>query len=80
MTMPLLVVSPNAVVGFPVAMERLRDDGRALDAVEVAVRAVEDNPEDHTVGYGGLPNLIGKVELDALNLQSGGKSKLTVGP
>ncbi|TEU19399.1 MAG: hypothetical protein E3J21_03895 [Anaerolineales bacterium] len=47
-------------------MERLRDKGRALDVVEVAVCAVEDNPEDHTVGYGGLPNLIGEVELDAL--------------
>jgi beta-aspartyl-peptidase (threonine type) len=66
MTTPLLVASPNAAVGFPVAMERLHDGGRALDAVEVAVRAVEDNPEDHTVGYGGLPNLIGQVELDAL--------------
>jgi beta-aspartyl-peptidase (threonine type) len=66
MTTPLLVASPNAAIGFPAAMERLRDDGRALDAVEVAVRAVEDNPEDHTVGYSGLPNLIGQVELDAL--------------
>jgi len=66
MITPLLVASPNAAVGFPVAMESLRDGGRALDAVEVAVRAVEDNPEDHTVGYGGLPNLIGQVELDAL--------------
>jgi beta-aspartyl-peptidase (threonine type) len=66
MTTPLLVASPNAVVGFPAATEILRDGGCALDAVEVAVRAVEDNPEDHTVGYGGLPNLIGKVELDAL--------------
>jgi beta-aspartyl-peptidase (threonine type) len=66
MTTPLLVASPNAAIGFPAAMERLRDDGRALDAVEVAVRAVEDNPEDHTAGYSGLPNLIGQVELDAL--------------
>jgi beta-aspartyl-peptidase (threonine type) len=66
MTTPLLVASSNAVVGFPVAVERLRDGGHALDAVEVAVRAVEDNPEDHTVGYGGLPNLIGQVEVDAL--------------
>jgi len=66
MTMPLLVASSNAAVGFPAAMEGLRDRGRALDAVEIAVRAVEDNPEDHTVGYGGLPNLIGQVELDAL--------------
>jgi len=66
MTTPLLVASSNAAVGFPAAMEGLRDRGRALDAVEIAVRAVEDNPEDHTVGYGGLPNLIGQVELDAL--------------
>lgn len=62
----VLVASPNAAVGFPAAMERLCDGGRALDAVEIAVRAVEDNPEDHTVGYSGLPNLIGEVELDAL--------------
>jgi beta-aspartyl-peptidase (threonine type) len=66
MTTPLLVASPNAVVGFPAVMEILRDGGCALDAVEVAVRAVEDSPEDHTVGYGGLPNLIGQIELDAL--------------
>jgi beta-aspartyl-peptidase (threonine type) len=66
MMIPLLVASPNAVVGFTAAMEGLRDGARALDAVEVAVRAVEDNPEDHTVGYSGLPNLIGQVELDAL--------------
>jgi beta-aspartyl-peptidase (threonine type) len=66
MTTPLLVASSNAAVGFPAAMEGLRDGGRALDAVEVAVRAVEDNPEDHTVGYSGLPNLIGQIELDAL--------------
>jgi beta-aspartyl-peptidase (threonine type) len=66
MTTPLLVASSNAAVGFPAAMEGLRGGGWALDAVEVAVHAVEDNPEDHTVGYSGLPNLIGQVELDAL--------------
>jgi beta-aspartyl-peptidase (threonine type) len=26
---------------------------------------VEANPDDHTVGYGGYPNLVGHVELDA---------------
>jgi beta-aspartyl-peptidase (threonine type) len=39
--------------------------GRALDAVEAAIRMVEDNPDDHTVGYGGYPNRDGEVELDA---------------
>jgi beta-aspartyl-peptidase (threonine type) len=43
----------------------LESGGSALDAVEAATRLVEDNPDDHTVGYGGYPNLLGQVELDA---------------
>jgi beta-aspartyl-peptidase (threonine type) len=46
-------------------MSILRDGGSALDAVEVAMRACEDNVEDHYVGTGGLPNARGEVELDA---------------
>jgi beta-aspartyl-peptidase (threonine type) len=36
-----------------------------VDAVEAGIRLVEANPSDHTVGYGGYPNLLGEVELDA---------------
>jgi isoaspartyl peptidase/L-asparaginase-like protein (Ntn-hydrolase superfamily) len=43
----------------------LEKGGTAVDAVEEGVRYVESNPEDNTVGYGGLPNLLGEVELDA---------------
>ena len=44
----------------------LLESGRsALDAVEAVIRLVEDNPDDHTVGYSGYPNLLGEVELDA---------------
>lgn len=43
----------------------LSQGGSALDAVEAVTRLVEDNPDDHTVGYGGYPNLLGEVELDA---------------
>jgi beta-aspartyl-peptidase (threonine type) len=46
-------------------MEVLRRGGSALDAVEAAICVVESNPEDHTVGLGGLPNILGVVELDA---------------
>jgi beta-aspartyl-peptidase (threonine type) len=46
-------------------MELLRQGGSALDAVELAARIVEDDPDDHSVGYGGLPNVLGEVELDA---------------
>jgi isoaspartyl peptidase/L-asparaginase-like protein (Ntn-hydrolase superfamily) len=47
------------------AMDLLRAGSSALDAVEFAVRAVEANEADHYVGVGGLPNLLGDVELDA---------------
>ncbi len=36
-----------------------------LDAVEAAANVVELDPEDTSVGYGGLPNEEGVVELDA---------------
>lgn len=39
--------------------------GSALDAVEAAARAVEDDPAVDSVGTGGLPNAEGVVELDA---------------
>ena len=61
----LIVGSSNALVGFDRGIEILRAGGSALDAVEAVTRVVEDNPEDHTVGYGGIPNLNGEVELDA---------------
>lgn len=61
----ILVGSTNAQVGFAEAMEILRGGGSALDAVEVCIRAVESNLNDHSVGLGGLPNVLGVVELDA---------------
>jgi beta-aspartyl-peptidase (threonine type) len=61
----LIVGSENAKVGFADGMRVLRRGGRALDAVEAAIRRVESNPADHSVGYGGLPNILGEVELDA---------------
>jgi isoaspartyl peptidase/L-asparaginase-like protein (Ntn-hydrolase superfamily) len=61
----LLVGSTNASVGFADGMKILRQGGSALDAVEAAIRAVESNPNDHSVGYSGLPNILGQVELDA---------------
>lgn len=78
---PILVASHNGVLAFPAAMEQLRGGGSALDAVEIASRIVEDNIEDNTVGRGGLPNLAGQVELDALimdgnTLQSGSVAAL----
>lgn len=39
--------------------------GSALDAVERGANVIEADPEDHSVGLGGLPNLDGVVQLDA---------------
>ncbi len=62
---PVLIGSANAEVGMERGMAILRAGGSALDAVEAVIRVVEDNPDDHTVGFGGYPNLLGEVELDA---------------
>jgi beta-aspartyl-peptidase (threonine type) len=64
-TTPVMVASENGRLGLLAAMDLLRQGGSALDAVELACRIVEDDPADHSVGYSGLPNLAGEVELDA---------------
>ena len=62
---PVMVSSENGRAGMTAAMELLRQGGTALDAVQLACRITEDDPNDHSVGYSGLPNLLGQVELDA---------------
>lgn len=46
-------------------MALLLQGADALDAVIAGVNLVEDDPNDTSVGYGGLPNEDGVVELDA---------------
>lgn len=43
----------------------LSDGGYSLDAVEAGVRVSESDPGVMTVGYGGFPDELGKVTLDA---------------
>jgi N4-(beta-N-acetylglucosaminyl)-L-asparaginase len=47
------------------AWEVLSKQGRALDAVEAGVKIPEADPDNHSVGYGGLPDRDGHVTLDA---------------
>lgn len=61
----IVVTSRGGEVGIEAAMQVLRQGGAALDAVEAAARLVEIDLENHTVGVGGWPNLLGQVELDA---------------
>ena len=60
-----IVSSRNGSVGIDAARAILEAGGPALDAVVAATRCVEDNAADHSVGYGGYPNVLGEVELDA---------------
>jgi N4-(beta-N-acetylglucosaminyl)-L-asparaginase len=59
------VSSGNGLRATEKAMEILKNGGNPLDAVIAGVNIVEDDPEDMSVGYGGLPNAEGVVELDA---------------
>lgn len=47
------------------AIETMKSGGDTLDAVIAGVNIVELDPRDTSVGYGGLPNEDGVVELDA---------------
>ncbi len=65
MVKPFIMGTRNASDMLHVGAEILREGGSAMDAVEAAVRAVEDNPLDSGVGIGGTPNLLGVPQLDA---------------
>ena len=61
----VVVSSANGLRASAKAMEILRAGGDTLDAVISGVNIVEEDPEDTSVGYGGLPNEEGVVELDS---------------
>ena len=75
----VLTGSSNADVGFERGTRVLRDGGSAIEAVLVAIREVEANPDDHSVGFSGLPNLLGEVELDASIMDGRGLRAGSVG-
>jgi N4-(beta-N-acetylglucosaminyl)-L-asparaginase len=62
---PVVVSSANGLNAVTRAMEMITSGSDALDAVIAGVNLVEDDPNDTSVGYGGLPNEDGVVELDA---------------
>lgn len=62
---PVVVSSANGERAVKKAMEMLQKGSDPLDAVIAGVNIVEDDPNDITVGYGGLPNEDGVVQLDS---------------
>ena len=61
----IVISSANGLRATARAMEILKAGGDTLDAVVAGVNINEEDPEDTSVGYGGLPNEEGVVELDA---------------
>ena len=64
-TRPLIISSSNGLNALDLGMGLLKRGHDTLDAVVAVVNVVEDDPRDNSVGYGGLPNEDGDVELDA---------------
>jgi N4-(beta-N-acetylglucosaminyl)-L-asparaginase len=62
---PVVISSGNGLRATQKAAELLTQGADTLDAVIAGVNIVEEDPEDMTVGYGGLPNEDGVVELDS---------------
>jgi N4-(beta-N-acetylglucosaminyl)-L-asparaginase len=58
-------VEPRGISCVERAMQILKSGGDTLDAIVAGVNIVEDDPDDSSVGYGGLPNEECEVELDA---------------
>lgn len=61
----IVISSANGERACARAMELLRSGADTLDAVVAGVNINEEDPNDSSVGYGGLPNEEGVVELDA---------------
>ncbi len=62
---PCLISSGNGRPAIARAMELIREGVDPLEAAVAGIAIVEDNPNDMSVGYGGLPNEDGVVQLDA---------------
>ena len=62
---PAVVASDNGLRGVARAYEMLQRGADPLDAAIAGVNIQELDPEDSSVGLGGLPNADGVVQLDA---------------
>jgi len=61
----VVIASANGLAAVEKAATMIAGGADTLDAVIAGVNLVEEDPEDMSVGYGGLPNEDGVVELDS---------------
>ncbi|MGD0269639.1 MAG: N(4)-(beta-N-acetylglucosaminyl)-L-asparaginase [Candidatus Sulfotelmatobacter sp.] len=62
---PIIICAHNGLNYLEDAFAFLKSGGDTLDAALKVVKGPEDDPNDTSVGLGGIPNEEGEVELDA---------------
>lgn len=73
--LPIVIATWNPnVKATEAAWQILQNGGTALDAVEAGARVPEADPNDASVGYGGLPDRDGFVTLDACIMDHNGNA------
>jgi len=75
----LLLANKEAWPGFPTSVEMLRDGAISLDAMVAGISKVESEVKVRSVGYGGWPNMLGNMELDAAVMDGNTREVGTVG-
>jgi N4-(beta-N-acetylglucosaminyl)-L-asparaginase len=71
---PMVISTWPNIKANEAALAALNTTGKALDAVEAGVRVPEADPNDTSVGYGGLPDRDGHVTLDACIMDNKGNA------
>ncbi|EJL52641.1 asparaginase [Rhizobium sp. CF122] len=75
----LLLANKEAWPGFPTSVEMLREGAISLDAMVAGISKVESEVKVRSVGYGGWPNMLGNMELDAAVMDGNTREVGTVG-
>src|SRR5437868_1284386 len=60
----MIVCKYTGIQTIDAAYDSLKRGGDTLDAAIMILKGQEDDPKDDSVGFGGLPNEDGEVELD----------------
>lgn len=76
---PVVISSANSLRPVQQAYDLLLQGADPLDAVVEGVKIQELDPSDNSVGYGGLPNADGVVQLDASCMHGPSKRAGAVG-
>lgn len=60
-----ILTSHEGVYGIQETIDGLRSGASALDSLERGIKRIEDDIRARTVGFGGAPNALGVMQLDA---------------